>query len=233
MLEIHKHYKIVSLLFPENSTRKNYFLASCKFLDNEVDLDIVNIAAPFGGLIGIDVSILENIFNGIKVIRLHAVLHDAAGFMRSYDPNIGPGYCYAFRRFPINSCFLGHISGIFYCACFKIFSEKNVFLSPCLDSRVFVQFQEMGTNERDSKLTVFNQEMTSNERDSKLTFFNPFLECGSVSLDFDALKIIPDSYSRSVIRAYDSSPNPLQLHFHHYDSEEQRLKPNVFLLDHL
>ena len=111
---------MVTRLYPENSKRKNYFLATCKYLDNTVALEYLNECVPFGGIIGIDNSRLEYIFGRFKFMRLHAILHDAAGYMKS-EFNSGPGYCYLFPWLP-NFCILGHVTGLSYCLALKLFS---------------------------------------------------------------------------------------------------------------
>ena len=54
-----------------------------------------------------------NIFLSLKVFRLHAILHDAAGAVRAHSGK-GPGYCNLIGRGP-NSCLLGHVSGLLFC----------------------------------------------------------------------------------------------------------------------
>lgn len=125
-------YKITELFnhinvkFPKNSKRKNYFLAACLSLDETICLPIVSIVCPFGGTIGIDDSCLDLFFKFSKVLRLHAILHDAAGYMKT-NHDIGPGYSYVTGGLP-NSCFLGHLTGILYCLYLKLFSPvyKNI-----------------------------------------------------------------------------------------------------------
>ncbi len=114
-------FPFVGQAFPTNSIRKNYFLAACKALDENVNLQEANDERPHGGTIGIGNSRLHNIFRTYKVMRLHAIFHDAAGFMK-YRYNIGPGYSYVFPGFPINSCFIGHVSGLIYCTYLKFAS---------------------------------------------------------------------------------------------------------------
>ena len=48
---------------------------------------------PYGGLIGIDNSSLDKYFKSYKILRLHAFLHDASGFVFEYSEK-GPGYSY-------------------------------------------------------------------------------------------------------------------------------------------
>ena len=114
IIEIQKKIKQQDI-FADNTERKNYLLAVFYSHDPCVDLEVVNERAPFGGIIGIGNSKLENIFGNFKIFKLHAVLLDAAGFMRT-NYSKGPGYIYFSNRFNcLNSCLLGHVSGIVYC----------------------------------------------------------------------------------------------------------------------
>ena len=74
---------------------------------------------PFGGLLGYGNSDLNSILCYSKVIRLHAILHDAAGTVRSHIGK-GPGYCYMIGRGP-NACWLGHVTGLPSCLYVKLF----------------------------------------------------------------------------------------------------------------
>lgn len=115
-------YPHISETFNENSPRKNYFLATCKSLDEKINLEIVNKECPYGGIIGIGNSfIIENLLNHSKTFRLHAIFHDACGFMKSRY-NTGPGYCYK-APIHLNSCFLGHVTGLLYCSFLRCFSS--------------------------------------------------------------------------------------------------------------
>ena len=114
--------RLITIFYPENTMRKNYFLAACKCWDKNAPLDELNNNTPYGGTIGIGDSFLDTVFRHFKVFRLHAVLHDSAGALRS-TYNKGPGYCYALDNSPVNSCFLGHVSGLLYCLCLKVFSS--------------------------------------------------------------------------------------------------------------
>ena len=73
----------------------------------------------FGGLIGYGNSFLDSVFRYSKAFRLHAILHDAAGAVRSHSGK-GPGYCYMIGRGP-NSCLLGHVNGLLFCLYVKLF----------------------------------------------------------------------------------------------------------------
>ena len=83
----------------------------------------------FGGLIGYKNSYLDSLFRYSKVLRLHAILHDAAGAVRTLSGK-GLGYCYLIRRGP-NSCLLGHVTGEPFCF------HRKLFLPPILNSLEF------------------------------------------------------------------------------------------------
>ena len=73
----------------------------------------------FDGLIGYGNSSLDSILCCSKAFRLHAILHDVAGAVRSHSGK-GPGYCYMIERGP-KSCLLGHVSGPLLCLYVKLF----------------------------------------------------------------------------------------------------------------
>lgn len=120
---LQENYKAFEELYPTNTTRKNYFLAACKLFDCNCDFEDVNELTPYGGLIGCDDSRLENYLNFSKIFRLHAVLHDAAGFMFEYNQS-GPGYCYVLNLRRLNWCVIGHFTGLLYCLYKKLFSQS-------------------------------------------------------------------------------------------------------------
>jgi len=120
------NYNLVKYLFPKNSKRKNAFLAVCYCIDKEINLHDINDLVPYGGLIGPGDSRMDIWFKHSKLFRLHAIFHDAFGFMRS-NFNVGPGYVYALTEKPIfiNSMFLGHVTGLVYWLYLKIFHTKE------------------------------------------------------------------------------------------------------------
>ena len=73
----------------------------------------------FGGTIGFGDSYLELLFRHLKVFRLHAILHDAAGAVGAQSGK-GAGYCYMIGR-GSNSCLFGHVSGLLFCLYIKLF----------------------------------------------------------------------------------------------------------------
>ena len=112
--------------FAKNSNYKKYFLAACKCINPHIELYDVNVKSPFGGLIGVDDSRLERIFSFSEIMRMHAVLHDASSFMKRYS-NEGPGYIYVLGTHStelFNTCFLGHITRVFYCCFLKVLDRK-------------------------------------------------------------------------------------------------------------
>ena len=73
----------------------------------------------FGGTFGYGDTYLEFLFCHLKVFRLHAILHNAAGAVRAHSGK-GPGYCYMIGRGP-NCCLLGHVTGLLFCLYVKVF----------------------------------------------------------------------------------------------------------------
>lgn len=116
---IHMIFSEIQKEFPENSNRHNYFLATCKYLYPDFDIARVKELRPFGGLIGIDDSRWDRHLNSLKILRLHAFLHDAAGFVYELHKN-GPGYNYILPC-STESCLSGHVSGIAFCLYVKVF----------------------------------------------------------------------------------------------------------------
>ena len=115
----------------QNKNKRHlYFVAACSLFDSDLELPVALKLRPHGGLIGIDDSKLDPFLKHSKFLRLHAVLHDAAGFIKDYS-NKGPGYVYAISSCGINSCFLGHLSGILFCLYLKWFKSYSFNLLEC------------------------------------------------------------------------------------------------------
>ena len=85
--------------FVHNSVRKNLFLSACFCWDSSLSLCEMDQKFKFGGLIGYGNSCLDSLFRYSKVIRLNAILHDAAAAVRSHSGK-GPGYCYMIGQGP-------------------------------------------------------------------------------------------------------------------------------------
>ena len=104
--EVECTLNMITFLFPKISRRKNASLAVWYSINKEINLHFINEMAEFGGLIGPGNSILDRYFRSFKLFRLHAISHDAFGFMNS-NYNEGPCYVYALSEKPIfaNSMF--------------------------------------------------------------------------------------------------------------------------------
>ena len=126
---IHKIFECDESISETADIRRKYFLAACVHFDSNIPTDLATKLRPYGGLIGIENSRLDNYLKYSKVLRLHAILHDAAGFVKDLNSK-GPGYCYAID-YSANSCFMGHVSGIAFCLFLKIFPPDIFHLLEC------------------------------------------------------------------------------------------------------
>ena len=106
-----------------------YFLATCLYLDPDIDLDIELKLRPYGGLTGIDNSSLDNYFKSYKILRLHAILYDASGFVFEYSEK-GPGFSYVLPC-PVTNEYLGHVTGLAFCLYVKTFKNNLCTLVEC------------------------------------------------------------------------------------------------------
>ena len=100
------------MTFEHKIVRKNVFLSACFCWDAGLSLREMDQNFRFGGLIGYGNYYLNSVFRYSNVFRLHAILHDAAGAVRSHTGR-GPGYSYIIGRGP-NSCLLGHVTGLLF-----------------------------------------------------------------------------------------------------------------------
>ena len=82
-------------------------------MDSGLSLREMDQKLNFDGLIGFGNSCLDSVFRNSKVFTLHAILHEAAGAVRTHSGK-GPGYCYMIGQGP-NSCLLGHVTGLLFC----------------------------------------------------------------------------------------------------------------------
>ena len=105
--------------FEHNSVRKNPFLGACFCWDSRLSLREMDQKFKFDGLIGYGNSYLDSVFRYWTVFRLHAILHDAAGAVRSQTEK-SPGNCYIIGRGP-NSRLLGHVTELLFSLYVKIF----------------------------------------------------------------------------------------------------------------
>ena len=84
-----------------------------------LDILCVGWTKNFDGSIGYDDSYLGFLFRYLKVLRLHAILHDAAGAAGAHSGK-SPGNYYTIGRVT-NSFLLGHLTGLFFCPNVKLF----------------------------------------------------------------------------------------------------------------
>ena len=119
LISLFRLYPGLKMSFEHNSVRKNLFLSACFCWDSSLSLREMDQNFKFGGLIGYGNSCLDSVLCYSKLSRLHAILNDAAGSVRSQIAK-GPGYCYMIGRGP-NSCLLGHVTGILFCLYVKLF----------------------------------------------------------------------------------------------------------------
>ena len=119
LISVFRLYPGLKMSFEHNSVRKNLFLSACFCWDSGLSLREMNQKVKIVGLIGYGNSYLDSVFRYSKVFRLHAILYDAPGAVRSHSGN-GPGYCYMIGRGP-NSCLPGHVTGLLFCLYVKLF----------------------------------------------------------------------------------------------------------------
>ena len=119
LISVLRLYPGLKMSFEYNSVRKKLFLSACFCLDSGISLREMDQIFKFGGLIESGNSCLDSVFRYSKVFRLHAILHDAAGAVRSYSGK-GHGYCYLIGRGP-NSCLLSHVTRLLFCLYVNLF----------------------------------------------------------------------------------------------------------------
>ena len=76
--------------FEHKSVRKNLFLSESFCWDSRFSLVEMDQKVECGGTISYGDSYLEFLFRDFKVLRLHAILNDAAGAVRAQSGK-GPG----------------------------------------------------------------------------------------------------------------------------------------------
>ena len=109
----------LKMSFKHKSVRRNLCLSSSFSWSSRLSLREMDQKIKFGGTIDYGDSYLEFLFRLVKVFRLDAILHDAAGAVRAHSGK-GPGYCYIVGRGPY-SCLLGHVTGLIFCLYLKLF----------------------------------------------------------------------------------------------------------------
>ena len=87
--------------------------------DPDLSLDNAIKIRPYCGLIGIDNSSLDKYFKSYKILKLHAILHDASGFVFESNEK-GPSYSYVIPC-PISNEYFGHATRLVFCRYVKTF----------------------------------------------------------------------------------------------------------------
>ena len=105
--------------FEHNSVHKNLILSGSFCWAFRLSLCEIDQKFNFEGTIGYGDSYSEFLFRHFIVFRLHAILDDAAGAVRTYSGK-GPVYYYVIVRGP-NSGLLGHVTGLLFCLYLKLF----------------------------------------------------------------------------------------------------------------
>ena len=131
---IHEINEQINFDYLEYSERFMYFLATCLYLDPDINLETALKLRPYGGLISIDNSSLDNssfdnYLNSYKFLRLHAILHGASGFIAEQSQK-GPGYSYILPC-PITNAYIGHLTGLRFCLVAKTFKWTLFNLLEC------------------------------------------------------------------------------------------------------
>ena len=133
-MSLFRLYPVLKMSFERNIVRKNLFLRACFCWDSRLSLREMDQNYKFGGTTEYWNSNLELLFRHFKVIRLHAILHDAAGAVRAHSGK-GFGYYYMTGRGQ-KSCLLGHVTGLLFClyvkSFFFLFSILSTFEAVCL-----------------------------------------------------------------------------------------------------
>ena len=119
LMSIFRLYPGLKLSFEDISVRKNLFLGACFCWDSRPSLSERDKKFIFGGTIGYRDSYLVIFFPQLKVFKLHAILHDAAGAVGAHRGK-SPGYCYMIGRVP-SSSLLRHLTGLLICLYLKLF----------------------------------------------------------------------------------------------------------------
>ena len=126
---IHENFLFVREVYPDYSKRYLYFIATWLHWDPNIDLNIALKLRPYGGIIGIDNSSLVKYFKSFKILRLHSILHDAAGFVHEFSKK-APGYSYVLPCSVTNE-YHGHVTGLAFCLYVKTFKGRLFSMLEC------------------------------------------------------------------------------------------------------
>ena len=110
--------KIKNVIWTQKCSQKP-ILSACFCWGSTHSLREMDQNFEFGRLIGNRIICLDSVFRCSELYGLLAILHYAAGAVRSHTGK-GPGYCYMIGRGP-SSCLLGHVTGLLFCLYVKLF----------------------------------------------------------------------------------------------------------------
>ena len=114
---------LITFPVPKGSTQER-FSWQYVTVNEAVNLHYVNEMADFEGPKGPGNSNLDQCFTYFKLFRLHAIFHDAFGFMESN--NVRPVCVYALSEtIFVNCVFLGHITGVADWFHMKVFKSSD------------------------------------------------------------------------------------------------------------
>ena len=85
-------YPGLKLSFQHKSASKNLFLVAFSCWDSRLSVHDMDRKLNCGGITGCGDSYLEVTFRLLKILRLHALLHDVVGAVQSHSGKV-PGHC--------------------------------------------------------------------------------------------------------------------------------------------
>ena len=80
---IHEIYEKIKVDYPQFSERFVYFLATCLYLNPDVNLKTALKPRSYGGLIGMDNSSLDTYLKSYKFLQLHAKYMTLHGYLQN------------------------------------------------------------------------------------------------------------------------------------------------------
>ena len=143
---IFRLYSGLKMSIENKSVRKNPFLSACFCWDSRLSFREIDQNYKYGRTIVYANSYLEFLFRHFKIFRAPAILQDAAGAVRAHCVK-GTGYCYMIGRGP-SSCLLGHVTGLLFCLCVKIFLPSS-FNSVVFWNSMSLNVLDIELNEKD------------------------------------------------------------------------------------
>ena len=126
---IHEIFKDIKTQYQDKSVSFQFFSATCLYLNVDIKLDFILKNRPYDSLIGIDNSSLDKRLKKLKFFKLHALLHNSAGYLQE-KINTGHGYTYVLPC-PIKSCYLGHMTGVAFYFFLKAIKPSLFHLLQC------------------------------------------------------------------------------------------------------